>query len=63
MNTEIASITANVKALKAELKVIKTVLKKAEKEMASLEVKKERMLQPRVWLRNYWLAHERGRDS
>ena len=63
MNTEIASITASVKALKAELKVTKTVLKKAEKEMTSLEVKKERMLQPRVWLRNYWLAHEHGRDS
>lgn len=63
MNTEIASITASVKALKAELKVTKTVLKKAEKEMTSLEVKKERMLQPRVRLRNYWLAHEHGRDS
>lgn len=63
MNTEIVSITASVKALKAELKVTKTVLKKAEKEMTSLEVKKERMLQPRVWLRNYWLAHEHGRDS
>lgn len=44
MNTEIAFITANIDALKAELKVTKTVLKKAEKEMASLEVKKERML-------------------
>ena len=37
---EIASITANIDTLKADLKVKKTALKKAEKEMASLEAKK-----------------------
>ena len=39
---EIASITANIDSLKADLKEKKTALKKAEKEMASLEVKKEK---------------------
>ena len=37
---EIASITANIDTLKADLKVKKTALKKAEKEVASLESKK-----------------------
>ncbi len=42
LNTEIASITANIDTLKADPKEKKTVLKKAEKEMASLEAKKEK---------------------
>ena len=37
---EIASITANIDTLKADLKEKKTALKKAEKEMATLEAKK-----------------------
>ena len=37
---EIASITANIDTLKANLKEKKTALKKAEKEVASLEAKK-----------------------
>ena len=37
---EIASITANIDTLKADLKEKKTALKKAEKEVASLEAKK-----------------------
>ena len=37
---EIASITANIDALKADLKVKKTALKKAEKEVVTLEAKK-----------------------
>ena len=40
LNIEIASITANIDTLKADLKEKKTVLKKAEKEVASLEAKK-----------------------
>ena len=37
---EIASITANIDTLKADLKVKKAALKKAEKEVAALEAKK-----------------------
>ena len=37
---EIASITANIDTLKADLKEKKTALKKAEKEVASLKAKK-----------------------
>ena len=37
---EIASITANIDALKADLKEKKTALKKVEKEVAILEAKK-----------------------
>ena len=37
---EIASITDNIDTLKADLKVKKTALKKAEKEVAMLETKK-----------------------
>ena len=40
LNTEITSITSNIDTLKADLKEKKTALKKAEKEVASLEVKK-----------------------
>ena len=40
LNTEIASIAANIDTLKADLKEKKTALKKAEKEVASLEAKK-----------------------
>ena len=40
LNTEIASIIANIDTLKADLKEKKTALKKAEKEAASLEAKK-----------------------
>ena len=40
LNTEIASITANIDTLKADLKEKKSALKKAEKEVASLETKK-----------------------
>ena len=40
LNTEIASITANIDTLKADLKEKKTALKKAEKEVATLEAKK-----------------------
>ena len=40
LSTEIASITANVDSLKADLKEKKTALKKAEKEVASLKAKK-----------------------
>ena len=40
LNTEIASITANIDILKADLKEKKTALKKAEKEVAALEAKK-----------------------
>ena len=37
---EIASITANIDTLKVDLKEKKTALKKAEKEVATLEAKK-----------------------
>ena len=37
LNTEITTITANIDALKADLKEKKTTLKKAEKEVVSLE--------------------------
>ena len=40
MNIEITSITANIDALKADLKEKRTALKKDEKEVASLEAKK-----------------------
>ena len=40
LTAEIASITANIDTLKADLKVKKAVLKKAEKEVATLEAKK-----------------------
>ena len=40
LSAEIASITANIDTLKADLKVKKTALKKAEKEVAMLETKK-----------------------
>lgn len=40
LNTEVASITANMDTLKADLKEKKTALKKVEKEVASLESKK-----------------------
>ena len=40
MNIEITSITANIDALKADLKEKRTALKKAEKEVASLGAKK-----------------------
>ena len=40
LSAEIASITANIDTLKAELKEKKTALKKAEKEVATLEAKK-----------------------
>ena len=40
LTAEIASIIANIDTLKADLKVKKSALKKAEKEVASLEAKK-----------------------
>ena len=40
LNIEITSITANIDALKADLKEKRTALNKAEKEVASLEAKK-----------------------
>ena len=40
LNIEITSITANIDALKADLKEKRTALKKAEKEVAMLETKK-----------------------
>ena len=40
LTAEIASITANIDTLKADLKVKKAALKKAEKEVAMLDVKK-----------------------
>ena len=40
LSAEIASITANIDTLKADLKVKKVALKKAEKEVAALEAKK-----------------------
>ena len=40
LTAEIASITANIDTLKADLKAKKTALKKAEKEVAMLEAKK-----------------------
>ena len=40
LTAEIASITANIDTLKDDLKEKKTTLKKAEKEVASLEAKK-----------------------
>mgnify|MGYP004460741279 CR=1 FL=1 len=47
LNTEIASITANIDTLKADLKEKKTALKKAEKEVSSLEARRQRqMLRP-----------------
>ena len=39
---EIASITANIDTLKADLKEKKTALKKIQKEVATLEAKKEK---------------------
>ena len=40
LNTEIASITANIDTLKADLIEKKTALKKAQKEVSALEAKK-----------------------
>lgn len=40
LSAEIASITANIDTLKADLKAKKTALKKAEKEVVTLEAKK-----------------------
>ena len=40
LTTEITSITANIDALKVDLKEKKTVLKTAQKELAKLEAKK-----------------------
>ena len=40
LTAEIASITANIDTLKSDLKAKKTALKKAEKEVATLEAKK-----------------------
>ena len=40
LTAEIASIAANIDTLKADLKEKKTALKKAEKEVATLEAKK-----------------------
>ena len=40
LSAEIASITANIDTLKADLKAKKTALKNAEKEVATLEAKK-----------------------
>mgnify|MGYP001427242629 CR=1 FL=1 len=40
LTAEIASITANIDTLKADLKEKKTALKKAEKEVVTLEAKK-----------------------
>ena len=40
LNTEIAFFTVNIDTLKADLKEKKSALKKAEKEVASLEAKK-----------------------
>ena len=40
LSAEIASITANIDTLKADLKVKKNALKKAEKEVVTLEAKK-----------------------
>ena len=40
LNIEIASITANIDTLKADLRVKKAALKKAQKEVTSLEAKK-----------------------
>ena len=40
LSAEIASITANIDTLKADLKEKKTALKKAEKEVVTLEAKK-----------------------
>ena len=40
LNIEITSITANIDAWKADLKEKRTAMKKAEKEVASLEAKK-----------------------
>ncbi|MFR3342708.1 MAG: hypothetical protein ACLTS6_00425 [Anaerobutyricum sp.] len=44
LNTEIASIAANIDTLKADLKEKKTALKKAEKEVATLEAKRQRRM-------------------
>ena len=40
LNTEITAITANIDTLKADLKAKKAALRKAEKEVATLEAKK-----------------------
>lgn len=48
LTAEIASITANIDTLKADLKEKKSALKKAEKEVASLEAKKQRRLKQRL---------------
>ena len=52
LNIEIASITANIDTLKADLKEKRTALKKAEKEVASWDRRKQRqMLRPLKKLR------------
>ena len=48
LNTEIASIQKAIEAQKNTLKEKKTALKKAEKEVASLEAKKQRRLKQRL---------------
>ena len=44
LTVEIASITANIDTLKADLKEKKTALKKTQKEVATLEAKKRRQM-------------------
>ena len=44
ISAEIASITANIDTLKADLKAKKAALKKVEKEVASLEAKRKRQM-------------------
>ena len=44
LTAEIASITANIDTLKADLKEKKTALKKTQKEVATLEAKKRRQM-------------------
>ena len=48
LNTEIASIQKAIEEQKNTLKEKKTALKKAEKEVASLEAKKQRRLKQRL---------------
>ena len=47
LNTEITTVTANIDALKTDLKGKKASLKKAEKELTSLEAKRRKRM-PRL---------------
>ena len=60
LNTEIASITANIDTLKVDLKEKKAALKKAEKEVAFLKAKKAKEQDLQLFLLLFQNIHKSG---